>query len=340
METNIQLSIIIPFYNVEKYIGECLQSVYEQDIPESEYEVICVNDCSPDNSRQIVLAFQTQHTNLQLLEQLTNQKQGAARNRGIRQARGKYIWFIDSDDFIAENCIGNLLNILETNDLDIVNFNLSVFYNDETKTQEAISPTTEITTGAYWLRNLKKNFDENAYPVTKIFRTKFLIDNNLYFPENRYYEDQYFCLFAVYQAEKFKYIQQVVYFYVKRTGSTLNSRLSSLHYISAIECGADYLAFFEKIKTDDSEFAQKVMMSGLYKINFGCKEIPYYSAYYRKRMIASLHPYLDLLKNSHYFDKKTIRYFKHFKLANSILYIISPVLLCLRHFKRKIKKIL
>ena len=64
----IRLSIIIPFYNVEKYIAECLDSVYNQDIPEEEYEVICVNDASPDNSRDIVLEYQKKHSNLILVE--------------------------------------------------------------------------------------------------------------------------------------------------------------------------------------------------------------------------------------------------------------------------------
>lgn len=96
-----KLSIIIPFYNVKQYIAQCLDSVYRQDIPEEEYEVICVNDASPDHSRDIVLEYQKRHKNLVLIEHEHNKKLGAARNTGRSIARGKYIWNVDSDDYIA-----------------------------------------------------------------------------------------------------------------------------------------------------------------------------------------------------------------------------------------------
>jgi glycosyltransferase involved in cell wall biosynthesis len=109
---NPKLSIIIPFFNVEKYIAECLESVYNQDIPEEEYEVICVNDCSPDHSRDIVLQYQQKHPNLILIEHEENKMLGAARNTGLRAARGEYVWFIDSDDYIEKNILGKLLSKL------------------------------------------------------------------------------------------------------------------------------------------------------------------------------------------------------------------------------------
>jgi len=108
---------------LEKYIAECLDSVYNQDIPETEYEVICVNDCSPDNSRAIVLEYQKKHSNLRLIEHETNKMLGGARNTGLRAAQGEYIWFVDSDDFVGENIISCLLKYSNDNKLDILNFN-------------------------------------------------------------------------------------------------------------------------------------------------------------------------------------------------------------------------
>ena len=118
----IRLSIIIPFYNVEQYITQCLDSVYNQDIPEEEYEVICVNDASPDNSRDIVKEYQKNHKNLILVEHEVNKKLGAARNTGRRAAQGKYIWNVDSDDMIAPNCLREMLNMCEKSDLDVLIF--------------------------------------------------------------------------------------------------------------------------------------------------------------------------------------------------------------------------
>ena len=108
-----RLSIIIPFYNVEQYIAQCLDSVYDQDIPENEYEVICVNDASPDASVDIVKRYQKEHSNLILIEHDRNKKLGAARNTGRKVAIGKYIWNVDSDDKIAPNCLNNLLKYIK-----------------------------------------------------------------------------------------------------------------------------------------------------------------------------------------------------------------------------------
>lgn len=118
----MRLSIIIPFYNVEQYIAQCLDSVYQQDIPEEEYEVICVNDASPDHSRDIVLEYQKIHSNLILVEHEVNKKLGAARNTGRAIAKGNYIWNVDSDDMIVPNCLKVMLDTCETNNLDVLLF--------------------------------------------------------------------------------------------------------------------------------------------------------------------------------------------------------------------------
>lgn len=90
----IRLSIIIPFYNVEKYIAQCLDGVFSQDIPDEEYEVKCMNDGSPDGSRDIVCSYLPHHPNLRLIDHPRNMKLGAARNTGRKVARGNYIWHV------------------------------------------------------------------------------------------------------------------------------------------------------------------------------------------------------------------------------------------------------
>ena len=111
----LRLSIIIPFYNVERFISECLDSVFDQDIPLSEYEVICVNDGSPDHSRDIVLQYMERFPNLHLIEHEKNKKLGAARNTGRTIAKGEYIWNVDSDDKIVPNCLSEMLKTCEEN---------------------------------------------------------------------------------------------------------------------------------------------------------------------------------------------------------------------------------
>jgi glycosyltransferase involved in cell wall biosynthesis len=85
--SQIRLSFIIPCYNSELFIRKCLNSLYDQDIPEKDYEIICVNDCSIDYTRDIIIEYQKMHSNLILIDHNINKKQGAARNSGVRAAK-------------------------------------------------------------------------------------------------------------------------------------------------------------------------------------------------------------------------------------------------------------
>lgn len=120
MDNKCLLSIILPFYGVEKYIGFCLESLFHQDLPENEYEIICVNDCSLDNSEAVVLQFAEKHKNIHLLRHETNKRLGAARNTGLLNASGKYVWFIDTDDYIENNCLKEIVSTCERHNLEIL----------------------------------------------------------------------------------------------------------------------------------------------------------------------------------------------------------------------------
>ena len=120
----LRLSFIVPVFGVEKYIEECIRSLYHQDIPKEEYEVICVDDCSPDNSAVIIERLQSEYPTLKLLRHTENKRQGGARNTGLREAQGRYVWFIDSDDYIQPNCLKALLNQAESEQLDV----LQIYY--------------------------------------------------------------------------------------------------------------------------------------------------------------------------------------------------------------------
>ena len=127
----IRLSFIVPVYNVEPYIEECIRSLYNQDIPQEVYEVICVDDCSPDGSRAIVERLQKEYPTLKLLIHTENKRQGGARNTGMKVAQGRYIWFVDSDDYIKPNCLKSLLEQAEKEDLDILDFDFDADYSKQ-----------------------------------------------------------------------------------------------------------------------------------------------------------------------------------------------------------------
>ena len=142
-----RLSIIIPFFNVENYISDCLDSVFYQDVPFEDYEVICVNDGSPDRSREIVVDYMKRFNNLTLIEHDRNRKLGTARNTGREKAIGKYIWNVDSDDKIVPNCLGHLLEICEENDLDVLEFGSIRFSGEKREDMRNVKSTGEVVSG-------------------------------------------------------------------------------------------------------------------------------------------------------------------------------------------------
>lgn len=129
-----KLSFIIPVYNVEKYISRCLDSLLNQNIPLEDYEILVINDGSPDNSEKIIKEYQSKYSNIILLNK-ENGGLSSARNYGIEYCSGEYIWMVDSDDTIQENCLSELLSYVFDKELDFV----SIPINDISSTKIILS---------------------------------------------------------------------------------------------------------------------------------------------------------------------------------------------------------
>ena len=114
----IRLSFIIPAYNCQKYISECILSLLKQDLKSEEYEIIIINDGSTDNTFEILKKFQEKYKNIKVYNQ-KNHGRSHARNQGVTKATGEYIWFIDNDDYITTNCIKSLIHAAQSLDLEL-----------------------------------------------------------------------------------------------------------------------------------------------------------------------------------------------------------------------------
>ena len=126
---NLRLSIIVPFYNAENYLEYCIDTLLCQDLDKCEYEIILINDGSTDKSYEIAKLLVKRSNNIKLYSQ-KNGGISSARNTGMKYAMGRYVIFIDSDDFIEKNKLGKILSICELYDLDLCFFLSKVFYND------------------------------------------------------------------------------------------------------------------------------------------------------------------------------------------------------------------
>jgi glycosyltransferase involved in cell wall biosynthesis len=262
----IEISIVIPFYNVEKYIAECLESVYAQNIPECKYEVVCVNDCSPDKSRNIILEYQKKHDNLILIEHETNKKLGAARNTGLKASKGKYIWFIDSDDFIKANIFGELLENLESNNLDILQVNsLRVQNNGFSEPYPVHALETNVVSG---FEHIEKSGFWNLLNTTwsKIFNRSFLITNQLFFPEGIFFEDNAHSLESMILCNRFKQVDKYYYHYRYNSDSIMNSQLlnNGIKLADNIIMNHSILLICQKYKNYNSFELEKLLTGAEY----------------------------------------------------------------------------
>lgn len=233
----IKLSIVIPFYNVEKYIAQCLDSAVNQDIPLSDYEIICVNDASPDGSRDIVLDYMKRYPNIRLIEHEHNKKLGTARNTGRSIARGKYIWNVDSDDYIKPNCIKSLIEICENEDLDILMFNLNlVVGKDEKKDGARNNIASKCCSGIDFILQNSSMIGAFSPVWTQIYKKSFLETNYIFSPPINVGEDLPFSYKALYLAERIKFVNQYCYYY-RRNDSSIGG---------SIEYNIKALSLYEK----------------------------------------------------------------------------------------------
>jgi glycosyltransferase involved in cell wall biosynthesis len=205
----IKISIVAPVYGVERYIRQWLDSVFDQDIPETEYEVICVNDCTPDKSAEIIREYQKEHANLRLIEHEVNKKDNAARNTGYRTAVGKYIWFNDPDDVIAPKCLGAIIQKMEENRLDMMHWSIVTTNGVVMRTLK----DTEVMSGVELMHHTANTpqFDI-TFTWNRCYRMQMLVEAGISFREERGC-DVLQTLQGISAAERCMDVKECYYFY-------------------------------------------------------------------------------------------------------------------------------
>ena len=210
----VKLSIIIPVYNVYKYLENCLSSVFHQDIPLDSYEVIIVNDGSTDASEEIILRYKNLFSNLIYIKQ-ENQGVSVARNKALAIAKGNYITFVDSDDSIYENTFSTIINRLETLNLDILYLSIEEYTEDDVyiRTLPKTGDDTIISDGF--------THERRTFPPT--FYKRNILENHFFTPNIIIGEDTVFNVIAQSKAERCSYFSLPYYKYKLRIGSASRS---------------------------------------------------------------------------------------------------------------------
>lgn len=235
----LSLSIIVPIYNVEKYVHSCLESIFRQGLADKTFEVILVNDGTPDRSMEMVSDIIEAHHNIQIIEQ-PNLGLSMARNNGMQIASGEYLIFVDSDDLLIENSLSPLLNkaieskadllIADFCEMDDKGFCNTNQLNDPNDIINAMEKTGEES----FLTDLSP-YDCHVWH--NIYRRKFLLDNNIYFTPNIIYEDIPFTHECYIKAKTCMRISYPMYIYRKGHTQSITSHFtkkSGMDYGTAI----------------------------------------------------------------------------------------------------------
>ncbi len=263
-----KISLIIPVYNVQEYIEKALQSVANQTF--KDFEVIIVNDGSKDQSVEIAKKFINKYDNFKLINQ-ENQGLSAARNTGLREAKGEYIAFIDSDDFIESNFLEELYNLAVDNDADISYCNYKIYYPKMNwSLYMPFASRSKVYSKQKALKTLILDVTLHYYAWNKLYKRTLFTDNNIEFPD-MFFEDIATTPRLLYFANKCAVSSKGLYHYTRRKGSILstmnvkkvNDYTTSLGIIRNF---IDKQGEYDKYKTILKIYGLRVMLVNYYSI--------------------------------------------------------------------------
>ncbi len=225
-----KISFVVPMYNVAAYIKRCLDSLLNQDIDKSEYEIIIVDDGSTDNSAEIVFSYQKSFDNIHYYYQ-KNQGLSTTRNNGINRATGEYVWFVDSDDFIRPNILATLYNKAQEKSLDILTFNSRRVSEDVAFSEVAKNTQpTEVMNGENYIG--RYNYNNGVWYY--LIKREYLEINKYEFVNGRFLEDGMFTMNVFFNTKRIAHIDIEGYYYWANPFS-ITTRKDVSHYLKIID---------------------------------------------------------------------------------------------------------
>lgn len=220
----MKLSIIVPVYNMaaEKKLEYCLDSLVAQTV--SDYEIIAVDDCSTDESWEILQSYEKRFPEkFHAVHLAVNRHQGGAKNVGLRMAQGEWIGFIDSDDWITPDMYERLIGKAEETGADLVGCDYCLTSEHSMKVGQVVHNNKESQTGILDDKKRRSLILDGGSLVVKIFRRSMILQYALWFPEDIFYEDNALGNSYLILAEHFEYIREPLYYYYQHESSTVHT---------------------------------------------------------------------------------------------------------------------
>ena len=283
----MRLSIIIPIYNVEKYVGATLESIVNQNQDVLDYEVIIVNDGTQDNSMQVVETF-INRLPITIIHQ-DNKGLSGARNTGLRKAKGDYVWFVDSDDTLHEDAFRNVYKMLVENDAEIYTFGLLSVHegkNDTKLMQTLYTKTPEKYINRISSGNQLHRIVGIGIAQKNIFKRSFLDCNNLRFLEGIYHEDLEFLARAYFLAKRVYVTNTPMYVYLLRESGSIMTTRNERHLASGMKIIESFTQFRDqkaKNSFEKSLMNDRICGRVLNLLSLDDSQVEGYSAYMKSR---------------------------------------------------------
>lgn len=303
-----KVSIIIPVYNVEAYIEDCIASVMAQDY--EQLEVLIVDDCTPDQSISIVekmiSGYEGPHT-YRIIRHAKNGGQSAARNSGISEATGELIYFLDSDDYICEKAISNLVELYIETHANIVIGNLKIV---DYQTKEVIRDSIQLSSSYYFFSSLKDLYachdvirmGVNGVPWNKLIEKDFLLKNKLLFDLGIIFEDDIWNYKVYCCKPKIAVSSSLTYIYRMRPSSIMTT-FTEHHFYSSVKCADIAILYGHHVQQSSDHWfvingIERYIIGALYKSFDKVKSKDTYSRLYR-RYRKKHRPSFELWSNLH-----------------------------------------
>ena len=214
-----EVSIIMPVYNAERYLDASIGSVLSQDF--RDIELICFNDASTDGSAELLRSYAARDERVRVIDSKENVKQGAGRNRGLREARGRYVMFLDADDMLAAGAVGSCVAAAREKDADVVFFNYATFAGADSgdSSKIAAGSVREISTLGHDAcelghEELRLRVAQRTASVwSAMYRRELFFDNDIFFPEKVFYEDNAIALALQLSGRRPVMVDKALYLY-------------------------------------------------------------------------------------------------------------------------------
>lgn len=259
------ISVIIPVYNCENHLFSCLNSVLKQSY--SNLEIICIDDCSTDNSLEILNYFAKEDSRVKILKNVKNKGLGYTRNKGIKHANGDYIFFLDSDDWISFNALEVLLKNAKSNNSDLTFFKLVRFYNNNFIFNQPgfdlsnfFDENTDFNKFTFTYKDVRNNVMNTSFSAClKLYKKSFLDSyNDFTFPEGLLYEDVLFHIKTILRASKISFEPKFLYIYIiDNQNSIMHDDSKIFDIFKIIDLVEDFLVvnnYFDELKLEFYSF--------------------------------------------------------------------------------------